>query len=203
MSSHDSRAELSLNQDPACEQNDGISLLSASVSSASESSKSGSSSCSSNSDISSATSYPSPTETLAQPSKLVVLDIRPENLFEASHIRYSRNIPLPLTQHDFYADPLAVQKRWEEMKIALSEVWGENSQPFSGIRHGKHDILQENNSMPQQIVLVVDGDGDSGRMATAMLRAKGLCVYSTEGGFELLEKELKQSTASSLVFKGL
>ena len=102
--------------------------------------------------------------------EITVLDLRPEELYAASHICGSRNIPLPLTKANFYGDAKAVEQRWLEMKQAFEQedwVWA----------YGRR-------------ALVLCADGDSGRMATAMLRAKGCEATCVEGGYPALVEYL-------------
>lgn len=67
---------------------------------------------------------------------------------------------------DFFADANAIEKRWVELRTALEgEEWT--------WRNGRR-------------ILVLCADGDSARMATAMLRAKGKEAVCVEGGHPAL-----------------
>ncbi|KAF2000906.1 cysteine synthase B [Amniculicola lignicola CBS 123094] len=102
--------------------------------------------------------------------ELIVLDLRPLDDYTASHVTGSRNNPLRNAREDFFSDADAVEERWHEMRHALeSEEWS--------WRNGK-------------TVLVLCSDGDSGRMATAILRAKGCDAFCVEGGYPALTDNL-------------
>ncbi|PSN66237.1 cysteine synthase [Corynespora cassiicola Philippines] len=94
---------------------------------------------------------------------VVTVDLRPQHLYALSHVSGAVNIPLPLTQDDFFGDAEAVEKRWYELKAALGGGWCED----------------------RRIIVVCD-DGDSSRMATAILRAKGCEAMCVEGGYSSL-----------------
>ncbi|KAF2257526.1 tryptophan synthase beta subunit-like PLP-dependent enzyme [Lojkania enalia] len=114
----------------------------------------------------------SPNEPIARSSQIVVIDIRPREMFAAGHICCSYNIPLPETQDDFFGHARAIEQRWLEMKEAFeAEDWPWNE----GSR-----------------VLMLCVDGDSGRMATAMLRAKGCEAFCVEGGYPALITHLSK-----------
>lgn len=88
------------------------------------------------------------------------------------------NAPLSDTPEDFYGDTGAIRKRWEELKGMMDEqswLWWEK------VREVKlnEDEGEKRNRAP---VLVLCMDGDIGRMATAMLRAKGREAFCVEGG---------------------
>ncbi|KAF2867714.1 cysteine synthase B [Massariosphaeria phaeospora] len=93
--------------------------------------------------------------------QMQLLDLRPRDKYEESHIVGSRSIPLPATKADLFGDAEAVEQRWTELTQAVRE------QEWSA----------------GQRVLVLCADGDSARMATAMLRAKGCEALCVEGGY--------------------
>ncbi|KAF2271446.1 tryptophan synthase beta subunit-like PLP-dependent enzyme [Westerdykella ornata] len=97
----------------------------------------------------------------------MVLDLRPDSIFGTSHLRHSYNFPLPMIKDDLFGDAKAVQQRW----MQLNGLFNEESWLWTNKRE----------------MLVLCGDGDSSRMATAMLRAKGCEAYCVEGGFPALE----------------
>jgi rhodanese-related sulfurtransferase len=100
------------------------------------------------------------------PTTPTIVDFRPSTEFNSNHIRGSRSIPLPSTKRDFYADASAVEKRWRELTEAFEhEAW---------VYKGEGPVL------------ALCGDGDTGRMATSILRARGREAFCVEGGFEAL-----------------
>ncbi|KAF2185756.1 cysteine synthase [Zopfia rhizophila CBS 207.26] len=106
-----------------------------------------------------------------------VIDIRPVDAYASSHLSGAQNIPLPETKEDFLGDSDAVQRRWTELKDVFDEelwLW----------KDGKDDSACC--EMERRPVLVVCTDGDSGRMATAQLRAKGCQAFCIEGGYRAL-----------------
>jgi len=139
----------------------------------------------------------------------VVVDIRPEHAFTESHVRCSYNVPLPETQTDFYDDAQAVEKRWWELKNAIDgEMWPHSPCPQGSMVRSTNtskekDGLTEEAKIahpspdysaypdlgpPSSPVIVLCSDGDSGKMATSILRGKGQEAYCVEGGYrELLQ----------------
>jgi rhodanese-related sulfurtransferase len=103
--------------------------------------------------------------------RVAVIDLRPSGMFAASHVRGSHNIPLALSQKDLFGDAKRVEQRWAELRQSLDGdawVW-----------------------RVEGTVLVLCADGDSSRMATAMLRARGREALCVEGGFSALYAHLK------------
>ncbi|KAF7585768.1 hypothetical protein BBP40_010141, partial [Aspergillus hancockii] len=104
---------------------------------------------------------------------LVLVDLRPESAFAEGHIKTSQNLPLSETIDDFFGDSHAVQKRWLELTDLLArEQWLLERTPETQTRFGP--------------VLIVCAEGDTGRMAVSMLRARGRVAFSLEGGFEAI-----------------
>lgn len=133
-----------------------------------------SSSCELSSSSGSIFSMPQSLESHARKGQdLVVLDLRPSYDFETSHLRHSHNFPLPITEDDFFGDAKAVQQRWMQLNTLFDgEAW---------IWTTKREVL------------VLCADGDSSRMATAILRAKENDAYCVEGGFPALHSHLRRS----------
>lgn len=102
---------------------------------------------------------------------MTILDLRPTEAYEMSHARDSYNIPLSQTKQDFFGDANAIEKRWVELRAALE---------------GEEWTWQDNRQ-----ILVVCEDGDSSRMATAMLRAKGKEAFCIEGGYPAFHEWLQ------------
>lgn len=110
-------------------------------------------------------SAPGDFEKAASP-KVTVLDLRPMNMYAAAHIRDSRNVAVSLAPDDFFGDAKAVEQRWMELRAALESeacTW----------------------SSPRKVLLLC-ADGDSSRMAAAILRAKGFEALCVDGGFPAL-----------------
>lgn len=98
-------------------------------------------------------------------------------MFAASHIRDSHNIPLALTMEDFFGDAKGVEQRWHELRQALDgEAW-----------------LREVDGK----VLVLCADGDSSRMATSMLRARGREAFCVDGGYSALYAYMKMASKAA------
>ncbi|KAJ5106688.1 hypothetical protein N7456_003363 [Penicillium angulare] len=98
---------------------------------------------------------------------LTLIDFRPKAAFDQGHIKGSKSLPLSETIDDFFGDSYAVEKRWLELSDLLArEPW-----------------LLEKTPGP---VLIVCTEGDTGRMAASMLRARGREAFSLEGGFEAI-----------------
>lgn len=134
------------------------------------------------SDTSSSSSVDSGSSTFSVPDYLIsanksyvspemtILDLRPRNVFVVSHLCGSTNIPLLPTCDSFFGDASAVERRWLEMREAFErEDWA--------LADGRK-------------ALVLCEDGDSGRMATAMLRAKGCEATCVEGGYPAVSEYL-------------
>ena len=103
--------------------------------------------------------------------EMTILDLRPRNAFVVSHLCGSMNIPLLPTCDSFFGNASAVEKRWLEMREAFErEDWA----------------LADSRK-----VLILCEDGDSGRMATAMLRAKGCEATCVEGGYPAVSEYLR------------
>lgn len=110
---------------------------------------------------------------------MAVLDLRPVYLYVQTHILNSINIPLSLTKDDFFGDASAVEQRCDELKEALdSAAW----------------TWRDHRS-----ALVLCADGDTSRMASAILRAKGCEALCVEGGFTALSLYLADGCGASLI----
>jgi rhodanese-related sulfurtransferase len=136
---------------------------------------SSSSSLNSGSSIFSLPEYPTTANELYVSSDMAILDLRPRDAFVVSHLRGSVNIPLSLTGGGLFSDATAVEGRWVEMRQAFErEDW-----TLAGDRK----------------VLVLCEDEDSGRMATAMLRAKDIQATCVAGGYLALATDVEVSGA--------
>ncbi|KJZ71534.1 hypothetical protein HIM_09072 [Hirsutella minnesotensis 3608] len=98
-----------------------------------------------------------------------VIDFRSEAEFRQSHLQRSINLPLPDRSDDLFASPGEVHQRWTE----LTELFEEQKcfhPSWPNATDGK--------------ILLVCTHGDTSRMATAMLRARGRDAYCVKGGFQ-------------------
>jgi rhodanese-related sulfurtransferase len=107
------------------------------------------------------------------PSSPLILDLRNKAAFRAQHIPGSVNTPLEvltpdLADGDLFGDPEAVFKVWNPMQTL-----------FAGREMTK---LLEDTKQGRRAVVVVCYDGDASRLATAMLRDRGLEALSVQGG---------------------
>lgn len=99
---------------------------------------------------------------------LRIFDLRPREVYEQGHLDASLNLDLPLTKYDFYGDAQAVRERWIELKEVFDR---EGMLPVESLGQDKGKVL------------VVCEDGDSGAMATSMLRRKGWEAFCLLGGW--------------------
>jgi rhodanese-related sulfurtransferase len=98
---------------------------------------------------------------------LTLIDLRPKTAFSEGHVKTSQSLPLSETIDDFFGDSYAVKKRWLELTDLLArEPW----------------LLEKASGT----ILIVCTEGDTGRMAASMLRARGREAFSLEGGFEAI-----------------
>lgn len=96
----------------------------------------------------------------------MLIDLRPSESYARSHVRGAWNVPLTEPPTNLFGDAKTVEERWWELRRAVDEpLW-----PGPG-------------ELQERRVLVVCGDGQSARMAVAMLRARGLEAFSVEGGY--------------------
>jgi rhodanese-related sulfurtransferase len=103
----------------------------------------------------------------------LVLDLRSKAAFKAQHIPGSVNAPLEvltpdLADGDLFGDPDAVFKVWNPMETLIA-----------GREMTK---ILEDTQRGRRAVVVVCYDGDASRLATAMLRDRGLEALSVQGG---------------------
>lgn len=99
-----------------------------------------------------------------------VLDLRQSADFQAWHLPESINVPLSsvgLHTKSPFSDPAVLEAQWVE----LEQIFG-NERLISDL--GSHHLL------------VVCYDGDTARVATSVLRAKGLDADSVRGGHRAL-----------------
>jgi rhodanese-related sulfurtransferase len=102
---------------------------------------------------------------------VVIVDIRPREAYSKGHVHAALNIALSSAPDELYGDAQAVENRWHEM-------WESINGPLSLWPQRSNKKLLE--------VLVLCNNGDSGRMAVSILRAKGLEAFTIEGGYDAL-----------------
>lgn len=140
--------------------------------------------------------FPDSRISLAPP--LTILDIRPGDEFAISHLRGARNIPLPLTIADFFGNAQAVKLRHEQLKEALIELESVHRWQNELSHSDEQSCANLENASCAEKILVVCHDGDSSRMAVAMLRARGYHAFSVDGGYTVLEQFLCGEKTQSL-----
>jgi rhodanese-related sulfurtransferase len=105
----------------------------------------------------------------------VMLDLRQPEDFHTSHIPGSHNLPLQncnaLTPSPFF-DTAVLEEQWKELEATFTS-----------------DRINALN-LPGMNVYIVCYTGDTARVATSVLRARGVAACSVEGGITALRKEL-------------
>ncbi|KAF3052048.1 hypothetical protein E8E11_005227 [Didymella keratinophila] len=105
----------------------------------------------------------------------VLLDLRKPNDFAASHVPGAYNLPLrssgPSTPSPF-SEASVLESQWTELEAT-----------FTPDRINAHDLNGKD-------VYVMCYGGDTARVATSMLRARGVSASSVKGGYSALRTEL-------------
>lgn len=115
-------------------------------------------------------------------SSLLVLDLRSSQDFSRSQMLGARNLPLNDSVPganwggDLFADASAVHAAWTNLNTLFATARA--AEPIDRSRKAK--IL----------VLVVCYNGEVSRLATSILRSKGVEAFSVHGGFEKLRREI-------------
>jgi len=105
-------------------------------------------------------------------SDAMILDLRPVSDFDKWHLPGSINMPLSSAKPDapsLFFSPKLLEEQWRE----LESIFSSKGTPFS-------DILLV--ALKDRSVGLVCKDGDTARVATSVLRAKGLEASSISGG---------------------
>jgi len=105
-------------------------------------------------------------------SDAMILDLRPVSDFDKWHLPGSINMPLSSAKPDApspFFSPKLLEEQWRE----LENIFSSKGTPFS-------DILLV--ALKDRSVGLVCKDGDTARVATSVLRAKGLEASSISGG---------------------
>ncbi|KAH7323031.1 cysteine synthase [Stachybotrys elegans] len=106
----------------------------------------------------------------------MILDLRRTGSYTDGHARGSYSLPLPEleTGGDLFGNAQAVHQAWTSVRAALEQP-------------GVGDLLGQGQIKHNKEVLVLCEDGDVSRLATAMLRSRGVAASSVEGGFSGLK----------------
>ncbi|KAK2751175.1 hypothetical protein FQN57_000252 [Myotisia sp. PD_48] len=112
-----------------------------------------------------------PSCTSSPTSKVMILDLRQNSDFTNAHIRSSRNSPLKSltpTSGDIFADSNVLHMFWTNLTAQFNK--------------------EANSFCPKSFtLLVLCYDGETSRLATSILRAKGYLAFSVFGGFSALQ----------------
>lgn len=107
--------------------------------------------------------------------RAVMLDLRKTEDFSESHIPGSCNLPLQSsnasTPSPFF-DATVLENQWKELEAT-----------FTRDRINAYDL-------PGKEVYVVCYEGDTARVATSVLRAKGIVASSVKGGFAAIRRDM-------------
>ncbi|KAF2841747.1 tryptophan synthase beta subunit-like PLP-dependent enzyme [Patellaria atrata CBS 101060] len=123
----------------------------------------------------------------SQSDILTIIDIRNAVAYTNSHIRGSLNLPLPDIKKDLFGVADSVKKRWLELKT-------DNGQPRL--------VSETIRNSPKKVILFVCQDGDTARMATAMLRAEGCEAFCADGGYDMLSTYLQNQKGLANIVDG-
>ncbi|KAK1453224.1 cysteine synthase K/M:Cysteine synthase B [Colletotrichum melonis] len=112
----------------------------------------------------------------------IILDLRQSEDYQMHHVAGSENIPI-VESSDW--KPFSDSKVLEQLWLKLETTFDSNK-----------DVGKELEEYRQKPILVLCYDGDSARVATSVLRAKGFEADSVRGGFRAL-KELERTTKAT------
>ena len=114
-------------------------------------------------------------DTIAHDVGTAMLDLRKPEDFITCHIPGSHNVPLQScnasTPSPFF-DAKVLEEQWKELEAT-----------FTSDRINAHDL-------PGTDVYIICYNGDTARVATSVLRAKGISASSVKGGIMALRKEI-------------
>ncbi|KAK5636050.1 hypothetical protein RRF57_011762 [Xylaria bambusicola] len=114
-----------------------------------------------------------------------IIDLRQPSDFHSYQVPGSTNLPIALPSNPSpFSDP-----------AVMTSVWTELEQTFSSLDANLSHVLQDKRT------LVICYDGDTSRVATSVLRAKGFVADSIRGGFanfSILEQESQQEVSTYL-----
>lgn len=113
----------------------------------------------------------------AQKPDTVLIDLRKPEDFITSNIPGSYNLPiqsLNSTTSSPFFDATVLERQWKELDALLS-----------------HNTISAYDLSGKNVGVICYG-GDTARVATSILRAKGITASSIKGGFRALAEELPQ-----------
>jgi rhodanese-related sulfurtransferase len=118
----------------------------------------------------------------------LVIDLRDLTAFKTAHVLGAHCVPLqglsPDTANgDLFGDAEAVHWAWTKLRELLSQ------QQIANLLKATQATKRE--------VLVICYDGDASRLATSMLRSRGIEASSVEGGWKGLKEVLSPATNDS------
>ena len=116
--------------------------------------------------------------------KAILLDLRQSGDFAAAHVRGSHSSPLTNLSSktgDIFADSDALHMHWTNLRRKFAVEDGEDDDDDVVGRLGSK--VKKASSSP---LLVICYDGETSRLATSILRAKGHEAFSVLGGFGAL-----------------
>lgn len=108
-------------------------------------------------------------------SSAVLLDLRKPDHFIASHVPGAYNLPLQSSNDSSlspFDDASVLQSQWKELETT-----------FTADRISAHDLADKH-------VYVICYNGDTARVATSVLRARGITASSVKGGYVALRREV-------------
>lgn len=111
-----------------------------------------------------------------------LIDLRQSEDFSVNHFPGSHN--LPLHNADFanaspFFNPAVLESQWKELEAILNLEY-----------LGSHDLFSKS-------VYVICYTGDTARVATSILRAKGIAAWSVKGGFTVFQREISQQGSAT------
>lgn len=123
-----------------------------------------------------------------------IIDLRARSDYAAGHLAHSRNIPLSsLRQEDDspYQDAVLLATQFTELnKRFVESPIVPHSCPQTGIaEYNKLDLAEMLTCLKQsgRETLIIDYDGETGRLAGSVLRHAGIKAYSIVGGINALK----------------
>lgn len=140
----------------------------------------------------------SETSTPSTPGLLrpAIIDLRSHSDFALGHLAHSRNIPLSSLNADDpspYADAVLLATQFTELNKRFVEAPRvEHECPGNGVAELNELELPEMLACLRRSgreVMVVDYDGETGRLAGSVLREAGVKAYSVVGGWKALVRE--------------
>lgn len=104
-----------------------------------------------------------------------LLDLRKPDDFAASHVPGAYNLPLRSSSASSpspFSEASVLESQWKELEAT-----------FTPDRINAHDLVGKD-------VYVMCYGGDTARVATSVLRARGIAASSVRGGYSALRKEI-------------